>query len=154
MSSRRHYFSLLFFVLIVAAVAASGANFLPGAWYAQLHKPSWTPPNWVFPSVWSVLYVLIAITGWLIFSGDNRLLKVLWGVQLLLNGLWSWLFFGLHRTDLGLLDIVALLSSIAVLILVARQQRKTNLIRLMSPYLLWVACATALNAHIFIFNPG
>lgn len=153
MNAHRSYFSLLFFVLVVVAVAASGATFLPGAWYAQLHKPTWTPPNWVFPSVWSVLYLLIAITGWLIFSGTNRLLKTLWCLQLLLNGLWSWLFFGLHRTGFGLLDIVAMWASIAALILVARQQGRTNLIWLMTPYLLWVGCAAALNAHIFIFNP-
>jgi tryptophan-rich sensory protein len=154
MSTRRFYFALLFFVLIVAVVAASGATFLPGAWYAQLNKPSWTPPNWFFPLIWSVLYAFIAIAGWLIFSGANRLLKILWLVQLLLNGLWSWLFFGLHRTGLGLLDIVALLSCIAALIWVARQQRDMNLVRLMMPYWLWVACAAALNAHIYIFNPG
>ncbi len=154
MSTRRNYFSLLFFMLIVAGVAASGATFLPGVWYAQLHKPSWTPPNWFFPLIWSVLYVFIAIAGWLIFSAANRLLKFLWITQLLLNGVWSWLFFGLHRIDLGLLDMVALWACIAALILVARHQRKNNLIALMTPYLLWVSCAAALNAYIFIFNPG
>lgn len=152
MSSYRSFLSLIFFMLIVALVAASGATFLPGAWYANLHKPSWTLPDWFFPLIWSALYVLIALTGWLIFSGTNRLLKILWIMQLLINGLWSWLFFGMHRTDLGLLDIVALLFSIAALIFVARQQGEKNVALLMSPYLLWVACAMALNAYIFIFN--
>ena len=154
MTFNRNYFSLIFFVLIVAVVAASGATFLPGTWYAQLHKPDWTPPNWFFPFIWTILYVFIAIAGWLIFSGSIRRLKILWVTQLLLNGLWSWLFFGLHRTGLGLLDIIAMLMSIAAMILVAHRHFKTNVVWLMIPYLLWVACAAGLNAYIFLFNPG
>lgn len=147
------YFSLIFFVLIVMVVAAAGATFLPGAWYAQLHKPVWTPPNLVFPVIWSILYLMIAVVGWLIFSRATRPLKVFWLIQLLLNGLWSWLFFGLHRTDLGLIDIITLWCCIAAMLCLARVSEQVAVVWLMLPYLLWVFCAALLNGYIFLYNP-
>lgn len=80
------------------------------------------------------------------------MLKTLWIVQLVLNGLWSWMFFGLHRSDWGLLDIILMLTSIAALIVVARQHSQTRLAWLMLPYLIWVACAASLNIYIFWYN--
>ena len=63
------------FLLLVTLVAATGMNFLPGAWYAQLNKPGWTPPNWLFPLVWTLLYVLIAISGWRLWCRLGPALK-------------------------------------------------------------------------------
>ncbi|HEY7985800.1 MAG TPA: TspO/MBR family protein [Methylophilaceae bacterium] len=150
---KRSYWTLLLFILIVAGVAASGVHFQPGAWYEQLAKPFWTPPNWLFPPVWSILYVMIAVAGWLIFSTTNQKLKALWVAQLALNGLWSWLFFGLHNTRLGLIDITLLLICIAMLLVLSRKTL-TAVTWLMSPYLIWVAYAFSLNAAILVLNPA
>lgn len=147
----RSYFTLILFFLIVAAVAASGVQFRPGQWYEQLQKPFWTPPNWVFPPVWSILYVMIAVSGWMIFSASKPTLKVLWIAQLVFNGLWSWLFFGMHRTGLGLADILALFSCIFALLLLSRKTSPA-VAWLTLPYLFWVGYATTLNAAILLLN--
>ncbi|MEL6446278.1 MAG: TspO/MBR family protein, partial [Bacteroidota bacterium] len=63
----RDFLVLLGFVAVVAVVAATGSRFEPGTWYTALDKPAWTPPNWLFPVAWSVLYLLIAVSGWLVW---------------------------------------------------------------------------------------
>lgn len=153
MSGNRSYFTLLLCVLLVAGTALSGAQFQPGEWYAQLEKPGWTPPNWLFPPVWGALYLMIAVAGWLIFSGPSLALRILWMVQLVLNGIWPWLFFGLHRMGLGLINIVALFACLAMLVVLScRASRAASW--LMAPYLAWVGYASALNAAIYLLNPG
>src|SRR5262245_12415992 len=96
------------------AAAVGSAVTLPeiNGWYASLPKPSWNPPNWVFGPVWSTLYLLMAVSAWLVwreagFTGA-RIALALFGIQLALNVLWSVLFFGWHRPDLALVDIAAL----------------------------------------------
>lgn len=97
--------TLAIIVLLVFATASSGAIFKPGDWYASLERPDWTPQNWVFPVVWTVLYIMIALAGWLVFSaGGFGLAMMIWGAQLVLNAAWSWLFFGMRRMDLALID--------------------------------------------------
>ncbi|MCX7628301.1 MAG: tryptophan-rich sensory protein [Methylophilaceae bacterium] len=150
---RRHWITLLPFLLIVGAVAAAGATFQPGAWYEQLAKPFWTPPDWLFAPVWTVLYGMIAVAGWLLFSGTDSTLKRLWGAQLVLNGLWSWLFLGLHQPLLGLIDIMLLAACIAALVVRARRICRP-VMWLMVPYLAWVSYATTLNAAIWAINPA
>ncbi len=147
----RSYLMLAVYVLLVAAVAAFGAQFEPGDWYAQLSKPVWTPPNWLFGPVWTVLYIAIAVAGWLIHYGASGVLKYLWALQLLLNGIWSWLFFGLHLTGLALVDITALIMCIAALLIVARRVMQT-VVWLLLPYLAWVSYAATLNAAIYLNN--
>jgi translocator protein len=89
--------SLLLFTSLVALVAAFGAQFEPGTWYSQLQKPDWNPPNWLFGPVWTLLYIGIAVAGWLVWRETPRVQPALqlWGLQLIANGVWSWLFFGL-----------------------------------------------------------
>jgi tryptophan-rich sensory protein len=141
------------FLVIVFAAASTGALFPPGDWYAGLWKPFWTPPNWVFAPAWTVLYVLIAIAGWMIFSQRGPApAKYLWGSQLILNALWSWIFFGLHKPVLALLDIAALLACIAALVIVSYPRQRT-VSWLLLPYLAWVAYASTLNAAIVFGNP-
>lgn len=151
MAATKSYWMLAVFLLLVGAVAMTGVQFRPGEWYLMLEKPAWTPPSWLFPPVWTVLYVMIAVAGWLTFAGQDWRLKALWMVQLGLNALWSWLFFGLHRVDLGLLDILGLLLSIAAFVLLARRV-DNKLAWWMLPYLLWVGYATTLNAAIYLMN--
>jgi translocator protein len=137
----------------VAVVAYFGSQFRPGAWYASLDKPPWTPPDWVFGPVWAVLYLFIAIAGWLIFSSlRTGLGSALWVIQLVLNGLWSWLFFGLQRPLLALVDISLLLAAIVVL-LIHLAPRQSAAFWLLLPYALWVGYALSLNFAIVLRNP-
>ncbi len=150
----REALGLVVFVLAVTAVAAFGATFAPGAWYESLAKPAWNPPNWIFGPVWTLLYVLVAISGWLVWRQRGRQLApaLIWFVlQLLLNAAWSWLFFGLQRIDLALVDILLLWLAIAITIRHFRP-RSQLAAYLLAPYLLWVTFATALNAAIWWLN--
>lgn len=152
-SSSRNVIALGVFIAVVAAVATFGAQFGQGAWYADLAKPSWNPPGAVFGPVWTALYICIAVAGWLVWRRVGRIDPSLavWIVQLVLNGAWSWLFFGLHRPDLALLDIVLLLVTIVVFIVLARRHSAVAS-WLFVPYALWVAFATALNFTIWRMN--
>ncbi len=152
-AAKRSYALLVVFLAIVALAASSGVMFRPGEWYAALAKPPWTPPDWVFGPVWAVLYVFIAIAGWIIFSlPGTRLARGLWVAQLALNALWSFLFFGLQSTWLALADIVALMVCISFLMYVADTVSRTAM-WLLAPYLAWVGYAFTLNAAIVLGNP-
>lgn len=146
---------LLVFLLLCAAVATTGILFQPGTWYAALTRPAWTPPNWVFPPAWTTLYVMIAVAGWLVWRavGFRRAVIpfALYALQLVLNAAWSWLFFGLHRMDLGFFDIIALgLAILATILAFYRVDRVAGL--LLIPYVLWVGFAAALNLAIWHLN--
>lgn len=153
MSPRPSYATLLPFLALVAAAAFFGAQFEPGAWYEQLTKAPWTPPNWLFAPVWSLLYLGIAIAGWRVWrvGGAGKAL-VVWSAQLVLNALWSWLFFGRHMLGWALLDITVLLALILVFIAVAaRVDRMASW--LFMPYAVWVLYATTLNDYAWAHNP-
>ena len=144
------------FLLATILTAFSGSRFQPGAWYMELTKPPWNPPAWIFGPVWTLLYLGIAVAGWLVWragrSGATVALSI-WVAQLILNGLWSWLFFGLHRPSLAWIDIMALLASIVAFIVLARPI-SAGAAWLFVPYALWVGFATVLNATIVRLNPG
>jgi translocator protein len=138
------------------AAAASGAVFRPGAWYRDLAKPSWNPPDWLFPIAWAALYLMIAIAGWLVwrkagFSGGAFALG-LYLLQLALNAGWSWLFFGLRRMDWALAECLALWLVIAATI-AAFAPISATAAWLMVPYLAWVGFASFLNFTILRLNP-
>ncbi|KQW29641.1 sensory protein TspO [Rhizobium sp. Root274] len=142
------------FVIIVLAAASSGAIFKPGAWYDGLRKPSWTPPKWAFPVVWTILYLFIGYAGWLVWSEAGWTLPViLWGVQMVANALWSYFFFGIRRMDLALVDVAVLWLSIAAFILVAWPVSPLASL-LFVPYLVWVSAAAMLNHSVRSLNPG
>jgi tryptophan-rich sensory protein len=144
----------LIFFLMLAIGGGLGIGFLtaPGNWYAGLAKPSFNPPGWVFAPVWTVLYVLIATVGWRIWrAARGRWPMRLWWAQLVLNFLWSPIFFSAHQIGLALLVIVLLLVAILALIAVGwRQHRLASW--LLVPYAAWVAFASVLNAEIFMLN--
>ena len=143
---------LVVLVLLVVLTAASGAFFKPGPWYESLDKPSWTPPNITFPIVWTSLYVLMVIAGWLVWREAGwSLALVLWLLQLAANALWSALFFGLHRTRLALVDAVAMWVFVVAFIIVA-WPISTRAALLFVPYLAWLSLAVALNASILLRN--
>lgn len=144
--------SLLVFFVIVFAVAAFGALFTPGEWYQTLSKPAWNPPNWIFGPVWTVLYVMIAVSGWLVWQQDGNALAVrLYALQLVLNAAWSWLFFGMHAIGLALIDVILLLLVIVAAIVVFWPLSRIAA-GLLVPYAAWVAFATLLNAAIWRLN--
>ncbi|MFT3873557.1 MAG: TspO/MBR family protein [Nocardioides sp.] len=138
-------------VVAVALVGARAAS-SSAAVYGSLDLPGFAPPSWVFGPVWVVLYVAIALAGWLAWRAGAGLLGVaVWLIQLALNLAWTPLFFAGGRYGWALVDIVALLVAIAVTIAVfARFSRPAAW--LLVPYLAWVGFATALNAAIVLAN--
>lgn len=144
--------SLAAFALLALVAASSGAFFKPGEWYRQLRKPSWTPPSWVFGAVWSVLYVMIAIAGWLVWRIEPGGAAVwLWGLQLVLNGLWSGIFFGRRRIDWAMFEIALLWFAIAAFMAAAADVSAPAAI-LFVPYLIWVTIASTLNWSVYRLN--
>ena len=125
-------------------------------WYAALVKPSWTPPSLAFPIVWSVLYVLMAVSLWRLWDLEPRSAArgkaILWFlVQLALNALWSPVFFGWHNTKAALGIIVGLLIAIALTMLAASRVERLAA-WLLAPYLVWVAYATTINIGVVAMN--
>ena len=146
---------LIGFVAACFLAAATGIVLKPGEWYARLNKPTWRPPNWLFAPVWTVLYLMIAFAGWLVwetagFSGGGWALAF-YALQLLLNALWTPVFFGLHRLDLGFVVIVVLWLAIAATI-VAFAPVNGIAALLMIPYLAWVSFASLLNFAVWRLN--
>lgn len=135
------WLGLVGWIVICFAAAAAGAPFAPDDWYAQLNRPSFAPPDYLFGPVWSFLYLSMAVAVWLVWKSD-RLAHTwpaiaLFVFQLALNSAWTWLFFGLHRIDWAVGDIVVLLGSIvATTVLFFRHRRAAGL--LMIPYIAWV----------------
>ena len=151
MMNRRQ--SLLVFLVAVVGVGwLIGATNLPGAWYADLSKPAFNPPNWIFAPAWTVLYVMIAIAGWRTWLQENNSVALqLWFAQMLLNFSWSPTFFRLHKMGLGLAIILTLLATIVGFIAV--QIRENRLAAgLFVPYAAWVAFASALNYSLLKLN--
>ncbi|MBX9684141.1 MAG: tryptophan-rich sensory protein [Hyphomicrobium sp.] len=146
--------SLAAFVALVFIAAGSGAVFQTGPWYEALNKPSWTPPNWLFPVAWTVLYVMIAIAGWLVWKagGGFSAAIAIWGVGLVLNALWSYIMFGRHDISLALVDVTGLWLATAAFI-VAAWGLDHRAAYLFMPYLVWVTFAAALNFEVWRLNP-
>jgi len=146
--------ALVVFCLFVAVAALSGAFFKPDEWYDRLRKPDWNPPKWVFPVVWTILYAFIAVAGWLIWKEAGfSFALIVWGVQLILNAIWSWLFFGIRRMDWAFWDVSCLVISVLLFIVVA-WPISTFAAILFLPYLAWVGTAALLNWTVWKLNPS
>ena len=149
--------SLIVFVGLNFLAAMSGALFSPGTWFEKLKKPSWQPPNWAFPTVWSVLYLLNAIAGWLVWDktlldGSGSIALGVYLISLVLNALWSAIFFGMKRMRLALWEAVALWLSVALQIVLFYQILPAAGLILI-PYLVWVSVAVWLNRTMLVLNP-
>ena len=125
--------------------------------YPTLKKASWTPPPWVFGPVWTVLYIMIAIAGWLVYVSPFSKLRnkalILYWIQLGIKFLWSYLFFYLKSPALGFLDILLLLVLTGCAVFVFwRISRAASL--LFIPYLIWTLSAATLNGATWILNKG
>lgn len=153
---------------IVALIAFVGIALIAGwigslatmpnipTWYAGLLKPSFNPPNAVFPVVWTILYILMGVSAWLVWrapaeENPRRVALALWFAQLAVNVLWSFAFFGAHSPLAGLVVIVILLAAIVGTIFTFRRVNGLAAL-LLVPYLVWVAFAVVLNASILSLN--
>lgn len=147
---------LLFFtLLVVGGGLIIGFFTAPGDWYAQLAKPRFNPPNWLFAPVWTAIYLLIAIAGWRTWQRNRASWPMkLWWIQLILNFIWSPIFFAAQRIDLALFVILFLLLTILGFIVATwRSDRLASW--LFVPCAVWVSFASLLNASILILNyPG
>ncbi len=161
-NSRPNWLVLAGFIASALAVGAVGALFSPGVsaaaarWYALLAKPPWTPPASWFGPVWTALYVLMSVAAWLIwrerYHRGRRAALAAYAIQLLLNALWSPLFFGLKNIGAGLFVIVALWLAIVWTIREFAAVKAAPAWMLV-PYIAWVSLASALNLAVWKLNP-
>jgi tryptophan-rich sensory protein len=149
----KHGLSLaLFLALVLGGGLVIGFLTAPGDWYAQLAKPSFNPPSWVFGPAWTALYILIAIAGWRVWRRDRAGWPMkLWWAQLALNFLWTPVFFSAHQIGLALAIVLVLLVAILGFIVTSWREDRTAA-WLFAPYAAWVAFASTLNASIFVLN--
>jgi tryptophan-rich sensory protein len=121
-------------------------------WYANLIKPSFNPPNYLFGPVWSTLYLLMAVSQWMVWkSSQNKLTKIFFFLMLVSNALWSPVFFKYHQIGWALVVLAFYLITLGAWVRRLYQENKTAAY-LQSPHLLWVSFATILNASIYLLN--
>lgn len=142
----------LTYLAACGAAATTGAVFQPGDWYRNLAKPSWTPPDWVFPVTWTVLYLSMSVAAARVaaMEGAGQALAF-WSVQIAFNTLWTPIFFGLHRMAAGMLVIALLWLSVAATGLAFWQHDRIAGL-LFVPYIVWVSIAAALNWSVWKRN--
>ena len=147
--------SLALWIILCEGTGLIASQWKPGAWHAALVKPAWNPPGSVFFPVWTLLYALMGVAAWLVWQRANapgrRFALGLFLVQLVLNGAWSWIFFGLHAIGTALFEIALLWLAILTTILTFRRI-STASAWLLAPYLAWVSFATALTFALFRLN--
>ena len=152
-------FKLIISIVICQLAGVIGSIFTRPAistWYATLRKPSFTPPDWVFAPVWILLYFLMGIAVYVVWlkglrEKQIRKAMILFGGQLILNALWSWIFFGLRSPLAGFIEISILSIVIIFTIQVFFKISKTAG-ALLIPYFLWVAFASGLNLSVWVLN--
>jgi len=154
-SRRRDVLGLVAFVVMCFGVSVLGGRAVAPAlaiWYPALVKPSWTPPSWVFGPVWTLLYPLVAVAGWLAWrEGRSRRGTLLFLLQLALNAAWPWIFFGERRIGLAFACVATLWLAILATIRAFWPVSKGAVI-LLVPYWAWVGFALVLNAAIWWIN--
>jgi translocator protein len=141
--------------LVVGAISGLATATSIKTWYLGLDKPAFNPPNFIFGPVWTALYVLMGISLYLIWKshrGNARTNALrIFGIQLVLNFAWSFIFFYYHQIFFALVEIVMIWIGVLLMIIVFRSVDKTAAY-LQIPYLLWVSFASLLNASIWLLN--
>lgn len=148
-------FWLLFCIFFAACLGAgvTGGLFPPGPWYRGLNKPWFTPPDWVFPVTWMVLYLCMAFAAARVALLDGAgIALAFWALQIAFNGLWTPVFFGLKNIRMGM-AVVSFLWLTVFSTMVAMWQVDWIAGVLFIPYLIWVTIAAALNAGVWWLNP-
>ena len=139
----------LAFALSLGVAAVGGSLTDIGPWYLALRQPDWKPPDFAFGPIWTTIFTLCAVSGWLAWYGavsrfERRALLIVFACNAVLNVLWSYPYFALHRPDWAMLEWVALwLSVLAVVLVLRRIEPAAAWLNL--PYLLWVSAAGLLN---------
>lgn len=158
MSQKNQIIGLVGWLVIsfIAGGIGAAASVHASSFYAELVRPGWAPPSAVFGPVWTVLYALMGIAAWVVWRAKGfraaRTSLILFLVQLAVNALWSWLFFGWHLGVLAFADILLLwLFIVATLVLFWRVRLLAGV--LLIPYLLWVSFASALCYSVWQLNP-
>lgn len=153
----RTWLALALWIAVTFLAATAGAIAPPDGWYAQLVKPSWNPPSWVFGPVWTTLYLMMAVAAWLVWKETGwqrgRRPLGLYLAQLVLNFFWTIVFFGLHRPGAALVEI-AVLWVLIVLTAMAFFRVRRLAGALLVPYLAWVSFASVLNFELWRLNRG
>ncbi len=143
-------------VCFAASAVGALASVQAGTFYAEIVRPGWAPPGWVFGPVWTALYAMMAVAAWLVWrDGGFRAARVelaLFLAQLALNAAWSWLFFHWQLGGAAFVDIVLLWACLAATV-AAFWRIRPLAGALLVPYLLWVTFAAALNLAIWRLNP-
>ena len=155
-----NYYRLIGSIVLCQAAGIIGGIFTAQSvttWYAGLAKPAFSPPNWVFGPVWITLYLMMGVALYLVWqrTGSIKVSPLLFSVfflQLVLNALWSFVFFGLHSPFWGFIEITVLWASIVTTIALFRKASLPAAL-LLVPYLLWVSFAAVLNFSIWRLNP-
>lgn len=145
--------SLALFVIVTMGLGATaGILTPPGEWYANLNQPSFTPPNWLFGPVWTVLYAMVGIAGWRTRQRRyHGIAMQVWFGQLAVNLTWSPVFFGLHLIGLALL-IIAVMVLLTIVFIRLTWHTDRIAAYLMLPYLAWISFASILNAAFWVLN--
>ncbi|WP_431299493.1 tryptophan-rich sensory protein TspO [Tabrizicola sp. BL-A-41-H6] len=147
------YYLFGVYLLACGAAATTGAMFSPGAWYESLKKPSWTPPNWLFPVAWTTLYLLMAASAARVSGIEGAAYGLaFWSVQIAFNTLWTPIFFGLRRLRAAMVVMVGLWLSVAATTW-AFFALDVWAGLMFLPYLVWVSVAGALNFWVMRNNP-
>ncbi len=148
--------------LILAIIICNLAGFIGSlftvnsisTWYATLNKPDFSPPNWLFGPAWGILYILMGISLYLVWmKGVNKVKNslIIFGIQLLLNALWSIIFFGMRNITFAFIEII-LIWIFILLTIIEFYKIDKRASYLLIPYILWVSFATVLNFYILILN--
>jgi tryptophan-rich sensory protein len=154
------WIGLVLFVLVCLGAGGLGAVATTpeiDGWYRTIVKPEWNPPDWVFGPVWTTLFILMGISGWLVWKPERfrgvPIPLALFASQLALNVAWSWIFFGMHQIGWAVVEILILwLAILATTVAFFRRSKAAGW--LLVPYLGWVSFASILNFTIWRLNAG
>ncbi len=145
----------LFLLLVVIAVVAGG-QFTGGDWFLQMQQPAWNPPALLMAPVWAVLYVLMAVSAWMIWEGMRGLAAVAlgcWALQLVLSVCWSWMYFGLHRPGWAL-GVMSLWLVVSVVVFRLFRPIRSEAANLTIPVMAWLLFSWVLNLVQWHLNGG
>ena len=153
--TKNKYLSLAIIILITFLAPAIGSyatSAFKEPWYSELILPSFNPPSWVFAPVWSILYLMMSLAIWKIWTKifDSKILKIYF-IHIFFNSTWTVVFFGFHQIGLALLNLIVILIFIIILMREYFTKDKISFI-LMVPYLSWSGYALILNSAIFLLN--
>ncbi len=153
--TQNKYLSLVLILIITFAASYIGAyttTTFKEPWYSGIALPSYSPPSWIFPPVWTTLYIMMSVAIWIIWIKffDKNILKIYF-IHLFFNSIWSVIFFGFHSIGIALINLIIILAFIIFLMKVYYDKNRISFF-LMIPYFIWSFYALILNISIFMLN--